>query len=112
MPPPWTKAAPGARVVKAFNTLGAEHHADPKLTGKSADVFMASDNDDDDAKKLAGEVATRAGFTPIDFGPLRNAAVLDNVAMRWIHLATVGGHPRNLAFAMQRSASSSRSEGE
>jgi NADPH-dependent F420 reductase len=96
------KAAPEARVVKAFNTFGAEHHADPKLTGKSADVFMASD--DAAAKTMVSEVATKAGFTPIDAGPLRNAAVLENVAMLWIHLATVGGHPRNFAFAMQRPA--------
>jgi NADPH-dependent F420 reductase len=96
------KAAPDARVVKAFNTFGAEHHADPQLTGKSATVYLAGD--DAAAKKLVGEVATKAGYTPIDSGPLRNAAVLENVAMLWIHLATVGGQGRDFAFAMQRPA--------
>jgi NADPH-dependent F420 reductase len=93
------KAAPGARVVKAFNTFGAEFHADPQLPGGGAQVFLAGD--DADAKKSVSEVATKAGFRPVDSGPLRNAAVLENLAMLWIHLATVGGQGRNFAFAMQ-----------
>jgi NADPH-dependent F420 reductase len=92
------KAAPGARVVKAFNQFGAEHHKDPMLTGAPARVFIAGD--DAAAKKLVAEVAERAGFRPVDSGPLRNAAVLENVAMLWIHLATVGGHGRDFAFEM------------
>jgi NADPH-dependent F420 reductase len=93
------KAAPGARVVKAFNTFGAEFHADPRLPGGGAQVFVAGD--DADAKKVVSEVATTGGFRPVDAGPLRNAAVLENLAMLWIHLATVGGQGRDFAFVMQ-----------
>ncbi len=39
-----------ARVVKGFNTFGAEFHKDPGLAGVRADVFFASD--DAEAKKL------------------------------------------------------------
>src|SRR5205085_6992583 len=78
------KAAPRARMVKGFNTFGAEFHADPGLAGVPADVFFASD--DAEAKKTLSDVATKAGFRPIDAGPLRNASVLENVAMLWIHL--------------------------
>ena len=94
------KAAPNARVVKGFNTFGAEHHANPKLTGKSAEVYLAAD--DAEAKKTVSEVAKEAGFTPIDAGPMRNATVLENVAMMWIHLALVGGQGRNWILSMQR----------
>ncbi len=94
------KAAPGARVVKGFNTFGAEHHADPSLTGAPAQVFLAAD--DADAKRLVTEVAKQAGFRAVDAGPLRNAPVLENLAMLWIHLATVGGQGRDFAFAMQK----------
>jgi predicted dinucleotide-binding enzyme len=94
------KAAPGARVVKGFNTFGAEFHGNPKLAGAPAQVFLAGD--DAEAKKVVGEIATKAGFVPVDSGPLRNAAVLENLAMLWIHLATVGGQGRDFAFAMQR----------
>ncbi len=87
------KAAPGAKVVKAFNTFGAEHHADPQLTGAPATVFMAGD--DADAKKVVADVAKAGGFQPVDAGGLRNAGVLENVAILWIHMATVGGRGRN-----------------
>jgi hypothetical protein len=94
------KAVPGARVVKAFNTFGAEFHLDPALPGgKRADVFYAGD--DTEAKKTVAEIANRAGFRAIDAGPLRNAAVLENVAMLWIHLAIAGGHGRDFTFVMQ-----------
>lgn len=90
------KAASGARVVKAFNTFGAEHHLDPK----GADVFVAAD--DADAKKAVSEIATKAGFRATDAGPLRNAAVLENVAMLWIHLAMVGGKGRDFTIGLKQ----------
>jgi hypothetical protein len=93
-------AAPGAKVLKAFNVFGAEFHADPKVDGVSIDVFIAGD--DADAKATLSELAQTAGFSPIDAGPLRNAAVLENVAILWIHLAMVGGQGRDFAFKMLR----------
>ena len=33
-----------------------------------------------------------------DVGPLRNAAVLENLAVLWIQLATAGGLGRQFAF--------------
>lgn len=89
------KAAPGAKVVKAFNGFGAEHHLDPK----GADVFMAGD--DDGAKKAVGEIANKAGFRAIDAGPLRNAGVLENAAILWIHLAMVGGKGRGFTIVLK-----------
>lgn len=91
-------ALPGARVVKAFNTFGAELHADPSLPGGPADVQLAGD--DAEARATVAAMAERTGFTPIDAGPLRNAAVLENLAVLWIHLATVGGRGRNAAFRL------------
>ncbi len=93
-------ACPGARVVKAFNTFGAEFHGNPSLTSGPVEVPMASD--DQDAKALVAEVATRAGFAPVDAGPLRNAAVVENLAILWIHLAMVGGQGRDFVFKMVR----------
>ena len=92
-------AAPGARLIKAFNTFGAEFHADPKLANGAAQVFYASD--DAGAKEQVAAIAKQAGFAPIDAGPLRNAPVLENLAILWIHLATVGGHGRDFGFQMQ-----------
>jgi NADPH-dependent F420 reductase len=94
------KAAPGARVLKAFNQFGAEFHADPNIAGQQVDVFIAGD--DAAAKKTLSELASKAGFSPIDAGPLRNAAVLETLAILWIHLALAGGQGRNVAFKLLR----------
>ncbi len=94
------KAAPGARVVKGFNTFGAEFHKEPGHAGVAAQVFLAAD--DAGAKTLVSDVAKRAGFDPVDAGPLRNASVLENLAMLWIHLATVGGRGRDFTFVMRK----------
>ncbi len=90
------EAVPGARVIKGFNTFGAEIHLDPSLGGTVADVFLAGD--DAEAKKAVAAVAQAAGFSPVDSGPLRNAAVLENLAVLWIHLALREGHGRTWAF--------------
>ena len=94
------KAAPGARVLKGFNTFGAEFHGDPNHAGAPAQVFFAGD--DAEAKKTFIDVATKGGWRPVDAGPLRNASVLENVAVLWIHLALAAGHGRDWVLAQQR----------
>jgi predicted dinucleotide-binding enzyme len=90
-------AAPGALVVKGFNTFGAELHANPALAAGPVDVQLAGDAE---ARAEVAAIARAAGFEPIDAGPLRNAAVLENLAMLWIHLAMVGGHGRQVGFKL------------
>lgn len=92
------KAFPGARVVKGFSTFGAEFHLDPKIGDISVDVQLAGD--DAEAKAVVSAIATKAGFTPIDVGPLRNAALLESLAVLWIHLALKGGQGRQVAFKL------------
>lgn len=92
------EALPGVRVIKAFNGFGAEFHADPKLGDTAVDVFMAGD--DMPAKIQLAMIARKAGFSAVDAGPLRNAGLLENLAVLWIHLATVGGRGRNAAFKL------------
>jgi predicted dinucleotide-binding enzyme len=89
-------AVPDASIVKGFNAFGAEIHADPTLGSAAADVYLASD--DHSALARIAAVARAIGFAPVDAGPLRNAALLENLAILWIHLATVGGWGRQFAF--------------
>lgn len=91
-------ALPGVFVVKAFNTFGAEFHADPSLPGGPADVQIAGD--DVAARATVAGIAERAGFCPVEVGPLRNAALVESLAVLWIHLATVGGRGRTAAFRL------------
>jgi hypothetical protein len=97
-------AFPGIRVVKGFNHFGAEVMRNPARdvggdgAPQPAPAFFAGD--DAGAKKTAMALADAIGFTPRDAGPLRNAAVLENLAVLWIHLATVAGVGRSFAFDM------------
>lgn len=92
------EALPDVRVIKAFNGFGAEFHKDPHLGDASVDVYMAGD--DKAAKDQLARIVRNAGFAPVDAGPLRNAALLENLAVLWIHLATVGGLGRHIAFKL------------
>jgi len=86
--------------VKGFNTFGAEFHGDPMHAGAPAEVFLAGD--DAGAKAAVTELATKAGYRVVDAGPMRNAGVLENLAVLWIHLALVGKQGRDFTFVMQR----------
>jgi NADPH-dependent F420 reductase len=87
---------PGVIVVKAFNTLGAEHILDPVVGGLPADVFLATD--DAGARETVARLASEIGFRPLDLGPLRNARVGEHLAVAWIHLAMKAGLGRNIAL--------------
>ncbi len=91
-------AYPRARLVKGFNTFGAEFHRDPSLGAGTIDVHLAAD--DAEAKSRVAEIAEQAGFTVIDAGPSRNAAVLENLAVLWIHLAIAEGRGRFIGFKL------------
>jgi predicted dinucleotide-binding enzyme len=90
-------ALPGVRVVKGFNHFGAEIHANPEVGGRRADAFFAGD--DRAAVRQVMQLAEAIGFHAADAGPLRNAAVLENIAVLWIQLAQSGAG-REFAFCM------------
>jgi NADPH-dependent F420 reductase len=94
------QALPDIHVVKGFNHFGAEIQKQPEVEGGPADAFFAGDSDE--AKETVMDLAGRMGFRPHDAGPLRNAALLENLAVLWIQLATAKGSSRNFAFRMER----------
>jgi len=66
----WAK---GAKVVKAFNTVGANVMADP--TFKEGPVIMFYCGDDTSAKQVVSGLVQELGFGALDAGPLRQARV-------------------------------------
>lgn len=92
--------AHGARVVKAFNTTGAENLADAAYPDGAP--FMPVCGDDADARRRVMTLATLIGFEAVDMGPLTAARYLEPFAMTWIHLAIRQGHGRDFAFGMLR----------
>jgi predicted dinucleotide-binding enzyme len=88
--------AEGAKVVKAFNSIGANIMADPKLGGQSALLFYCGD--DAGAKAAVRDLATEIGFDARDAGPLRQSRVLEPLALLWVSLAYAQGYGREFAF--------------
>lgn len=86
------KLANNARVVKAFNTAGAENMIDPQT--QAGPVAMPAAGDDAAARANAMALATLIGFDAMDAGPLKNARYLEPMAMVWIQMALVLGHGR------------------
>ncbi len=89
--------ARGARVVKAFNTTGAENMADSRYV--QGQPMMPVAGDDAAAREQVLSLATLIGFDAIDMGPLSAARYLEPLAMVWIHLAFKQGQGRRFAFA-------------
>lgn len=94
------RLARGARVVKAFNTTGAENMADTTYPGGLPLMPVCGDDADARARVLA--LATLIGFEAVDMGPLMAARYLEPFAMTWIHLAFRQGLGRRFAFALLR----------
>lgn len=89
--------AHGARVVKAFNTTGAENLADSHYP--QGQPLMPVAGDDAAARQQVMALATLIGFDAVDMGPLSAARYQEPLAMVWIHLALKLGQGRHFAFA-------------
>jgi 8-hydroxy-5-deazaflavin:NADPH oxidoreductase len=85
-------------VVKAFNTMGAESITDVQYDSIAADGFLCGD--DEDAKKIVGQLAREVGLRPVDVGNLRNAELLESLAKLWIALSHQQGVGPNIAFKL------------
>jgi NADPH-dependent F420 reductase len=83
--------APGARVVKAFNTVFASRLNDPFIDGIPLDGFYAGD--DSAAKAVVAGLLAEMGFRPIDTGDLLTARGLELMAFLNITLNARNGWP-------------------
>lgn len=88
-------AAPGARQVRAFNTLGVENFAEPTIDGIAIDLLWVGD---DDTVEVVEQLVTDVGLHPVRVGGLDHADLVDAVFRLWIALAIQGGRGRRLGF--------------
>jgi predicted dinucleotide-binding enzyme len=88
-------SAPGARFVRAFNTVGFEVLADPSFGGQQADLFWCGP-DDAGVESLIADV----GLRPIRVGDIDAIDVVDGAGRLWLTLVFRGGHPRRLALRL------------
>lgn len=82
---------PGARVVKAFNTVFAGNQDTAEVDGVQLDGFVASD--DGDAKAEVSRFLEQVGFRVIDSGPLAAARYLEAMAILNISLNAANKWP-------------------
>lgn len=92
--------AKGAKVVKAFNTIGAQTLNNLIFGSNRADLFLCGD--DTPSKRVVGELAADIGFDVVDIGSLANARMLENLALLWIELALRQELGPNIAFKLLR----------
>src|SRR4051812_46370170 len=88
-------SAPGARFVRAFNTVGFEVLADPSFGDDTAELFWCGP-DDAGVEKLIADV----GLRPVRVGDIDAIDVVDGVGRLWLTLVFREGLPRRLAFRM------------
>jgi 8-hydroxy-5-deazaflavin:NADPH oxidoreductase len=92
--------APGALVVKIFNTTGAANMTNPDFHGQPATMFYCGD--DGGAKGIASGLAGDLGFEPVDAGPLSQSRQLESLCLLWVSLAIKQGLGVNFAFKVLR----------
>jgi 8-hydroxy-5-deazaflavin:NADPH oxidoreductase len=85
------KIAPGARVVKAFNTNFAGLLAQGHVGGEPLDVFIAGD--DAEAKATVARLIQEGGQRVFDAGPLRRARQLEGLGLLSITLQSSVAKP-------------------
>lgn len=89
--------APGARVVKTLNQVGAEVMADNSGLAVRPVMFMAGE--DAAAKATVAALLADLGFQPLDAGGIVVSRLLEPFAMVWINQALMRGMGRDWAFA-------------
>jgi 8-hydroxy-5-deazaflavin:NADPH oxidoreductase len=89
--------APGARVVKAFNTTFAGTLGEGRVEDRPLGVFLAGD--DQEAKDAVAGLVQDGGLRPIDVGPLKRARELEAVGL--LHMTVQDSLGTNFASALK-----------
>lgn len=91
---------PDAKVVKAFNTVFAEHMATGQLHDDRLTAFAASDHEG--ARGTVMSLAEGIGFDPVDAGPLENARWLEALGYLNIQLGYTLEMGTDIGFKLHR----------
>jgi 8-hydroxy-5-deazaflavin:NADPH oxidoreductase len=94
------RAARSTRVVKCFNTTGANNYLNPAYPGGAATMLYCGD--DAAAKGVVRRLGEDLGFAMVDAGPLARARLLEPAALLWISLAYPQGMGREIAWRLER----------
>lgn len=91
---------PGARVVKAWATLGSQVIDNINVVGGPISIPLASN--DRQAKETVAKIVSAMGFDPVDFGPLRMAREIETLQMIYM-IPLVQARDQSWEFYFRRS---------
>ena len=96
------KTIPGAKVVKAFNTVFSKVLAsqNPKIKDHPVSIFYAGD--DKDAKAKTAELISKMGFDAVDCGALTAARTLEPLALLMVSLGYGMGLGQSIGYTLLR----------
>jgi 8-hydroxy-5-deazaflavin:NADPH oxidoreductase len=84
------RAIPDAKVVKAFNTIGAPLMIEPRLQGAQPAMFIAGD--DAGAKESVADILRSFGWPdPVDIGGIEGSRELEALCILWVKVGFVRG---------------------
>ncbi len=93
------EVAPGAYVVKAFNSLNWRTMVDPDSSGGPVSIPLAGNSDD--AKATVAELVEGMGLEAIDVGPVENARWVEGMLILWIN-NRYGSDRQNFDFHLRK----------
>ncbi|WP_353932751.1 NADPH-dependent F420 reductase [Okeanomitos corallinicola TIOX110] len=87
---------PTAKIIKAFNTLGANNLTNLQFGAENASTFICGD--DTEAKSIVTQLAQEIGFDVVDVGLLNTAPLIESLAKLWVQISRQYG--RETAFKL------------
>ena len=84
------RAAPAAKVVKAFNTIGSPYFVDPSFSEGAPTMLIAGD--DEGAKGTVGDVLADFGWSDVvDIGGIEGSRELEAICIAWVKIGGMRG---------------------
>ena len=96
------RKAEGAKVVKAFNTVGANILASDSRDFNGDTPVMFYCGDDAEAKQTVAPLIKDAGFEPVDIGELYTARYIEPMVGLWRSLVAADDVSGEFAFSLVR----------
>lgn len=88
--------APGAKVFRAFNSLGWENFAAPQFEDIQVDLFYCGPGGDD--QEVVEQLISDIGLRPVRVGDLDQLRLVDSLGELWVTLVFRQGWDRRIAF--------------
>jgi predicted dinucleotide-binding enzyme len=83
------RAAPRARVVKAYNTVNNGLMVDPRLPGGPPTMFIAGN--DAGAKEIVTRLLDDTGWDTADLGGIECSRELEQMCLAWVRIGATSG---------------------